>query len=87
MPDEPHVSDTIGWIYVKKNMVSAALPHLESSVKKTPEDPVAHYHLGMAYLENGEVDKAKASLTKALSLRADFDGASDARKALSALGT
>jgi tetratricopeptide (TPR) repeat protein len=86
MPDEPHVSDTIGWIYVKKNMASAALPHLESSVKKTPEDPIAHYHLGMAYLETGEVDKAKASLKKALSLRADFDGASEARKALSVFG-
>jgi Flp pilus assembly protein TadD len=86
LPEEPHVSDTIGWIYFKKNMVSAALPHLESSAAKTPDDPIANYHLGMAYMQAGELDKAKQSLSRALKITGEFDGAADARKTLAALG-
>ena len=53
------MSDTVGWIYVQKQMRSAAIPHLESSVAGTPEDPVAHYHLGIAYLRKGQKDQAR----------------------------
>ncbi len=50
-----------------------------------PDNPVFQYHLGIAYLQSGEFDKAKRTLTKALSLKADFDGAAEARKALSTI--
>jgi Flp pilus assembly protein TadD len=86
MPDEPQVSDTVGWIYVKKNLAASGIPHLEASVKKTPNEPVAQYHLGMAYMQTGDYDKAKAALSKALSLKADFEGAAEARKTLSQIG-
>ena len=87
MPDEPSINDTLGWIYVKKNMGSMAITPLQSSVQKSPAEPVYHYHLGMAYLDAGEFDKAKTSLSKALALKPDFDGAEDARKALASIGT
>jgi uncharacterized protein HemY len=67
-------------------MASIALQHLESSVKKTPDDPVAQYHLGMAYVQSGDWNKAKTALTRALALKNDFDGAADARRALSTIG-
>ncbi|MGC4081785.1 MAG: tetratricopeptide repeat protein [Vicinamibacterales bacterium] len=86
LPDEPHVSDTLGWIYVKKNMLSSAIPHLETSASKTPDDPLAQFHLGMAYKQSGDFDKAKKALSRALALRSDFEGAAEARKALADIG-
>ena len=86
MPDEPVVNDTLGWIYVRKNQAALGVHHLESSVQKTPDDPVFNYHLGMAYVQTGEFDKAKRALTKALSIRPDFEGAAAARKALATIG-
>jgi tetratricopeptide (TPR) repeat protein len=86
LPDEPHVSDTLGWIYVKRNMASAAVPHLESSAKQTPDDPVAQYHLGMAYFQVGDWPKAKETLSRALKLNPELDGAAEARKALAVIG-
>ena len=71
---------------MKKNLVSVALRHLESSVKKTPDDPVALYHLGVAYIQSGDFIRAKGALNRALTLKPDFDGAPDARKALSTSG-
>jgi uncharacterized protein HemY len=56
------------------------------SAKKTPDDPVAQYHLGMAYVQTGDWDKAKSVLKRALMLKADFDGADEARKALESIG-
>src|SRR5439155_23257993 len=39
LPDEPNVNDTLGWFYYQKKMVTQAVPHLESSVQKSPNDP------------------------------------------------
>jgi tetratricopeptide (TPR) repeat protein len=82
MPDLPNISDTLGWIYYKKKIYGLAILHLKDSVSRNPESPAYHYHLGMAYLKNGEPEKAKASLSKSISLGRDFSNAGDARKAL-----
>ena len=87
LPDEPHVTDTLGWALYRKNMASIAIPYLESSVQKDPSDPSVHYHLGMAYAQTGQFEKAKKSLQRALAFKADFDGAQEARKTLSQIGT
>jgi Flp pilus assembly protein TadD len=76
----------LGWVYVRKNMGSVAIPHLESCVRKTPNDPVFQYHLGVAYFQAGDYAKARGALSKALSIKSDFDGAADARKALATIG-
>jgi tetratricopeptide (TPR) repeat protein len=82
LPDNPNVGDTLGWIFVKKNMAERAIPILEASAKKAPDDPEIHYHLGVAYVQSGDFTKAKGSLQRALSLRPNFEGADEARKAL-----
>lgn len=87
LPDDPNISDTLGWVYVRKNMGSLAVRPLESSVQRAPKNAVFHYHLGMAYLQAGSRDKARAALSKALELQPDFQGAPDARKALATLGS
>jgi putative PEP-CTERM system TPR-repeat lipoprotein len=86
IPDDPHVTDTLGWVYVKKNFASLAIRHLESSVSKDPNNPVYQYHVGVAYLMAGQGQKAKRALTRALQIKSDFDGAADARRALATIG-
>jgi len=84
LPEEPNVADTLGWIYVQKKLETLAIPQLESSVKQMPRNGMAHYHLGVAYLQAGNLDKAKESLQRSVSL-GDFEGAADARKALQSI--
>jgi len=86
LPDQPNVNDTLGWIYYRKNLKPQAIRHLDTAVKADPTDPLSHYHLGMAYYLDGRFDKAKAELAQALKLKADFDGADEARKTLSQIG-
>jgi len=86
LPDEPNVNDTLGWIYYQKKMVAQAVPHLESSVQKAPNDPMHHFHLGMAYVQTGAWDKARESLKRAFALKADFEGSDEAKKALATIG-
>jgi tetratricopeptide (TPR) repeat protein len=87
MPEEPTVSDTLGWIYVRKNLASLAIPHLEASVDQAPTNPTYHFHLGIAYQQLGDVDKARTSLKKALALNSKFSDAAEARRVLASLGS
>src|SRR5262249_3548450 len=85
LPDTPSISDTLGWIYYKKNSYSKAISLLKDSVEKQPDDPVHHYHLGMAYAKNGDTALAKQALTKALQLSQVFVGSQEARDVLATL--
>lgn len=85
LPDQPEVNDTLGWIYHKKGLSSLAVTPLLQSVEKDPKNAVYLYHLGMAYAGNGDKDKARAALEKALALDANFNGAAQARETLSGL--
>jgi tetratricopeptide (TPR) repeat protein len=87
LPDDPDVNDTLGWILYKKKLAATALPYLEKATAKHPNEPASHYHLGMAYVDQGEWNKARLSLERALQLKKDFDGAADAQKALNVIGT
>jgi tetratricopeptide (TPR) repeat protein len=85
LPEEPHVNDTLGWAYYRKGLYSQAVRHLEMSVNRDQSDPSSHYHLGMAYARNGDVDKGLKSLQKALAMNTSFDGADEARKTVAEL--
>lgn len=86
LPEDPHVNDTLGWAFYRKNMAAQAIPYLESSIQKDQSNPSIFYHLGMAYAQAGQFDKAKKSLERALAFKSDFDGAEEARKTLSQIG-
>jgi tetratricopeptide (TPR) repeat protein len=85
-PDDSEINDTLGWILYRKKMSDRAIRHLELSVQKAPGDAVKHYHLGMAYRQAGFLDKAKASLQRAVGSKSEFDGVVEARAILSQLG-
>jgi putative PEP-CTERM system TPR-repeat lipoprotein len=84
--DEPAVNDTLGWIYVKKDMGGRAIPLLESAVKASPNDPTFRYHLGTAYFKSSDWKKARVELEKALELNPKIAQADEIRKALAIVG-
>ena len=86
LPDHPQVNDTLAFVYLKKQLPALAIPPLRLAVEKDPENAAFHYHLGLAYSQTGDKAAARQELERALKLKADFDGAEDARKVLKTLG-
>ena len=85
LPERPEVNDTLGWLYYKKGLSTLAVPPLKESVKSDPKNPIYQYHLGLAYAKNGDTANARQALTQALALKADFEGAADAKRVLASL--
>jgi Flp pilus assembly protein TadD len=81
-PDDPHVSDTLGWILYKRGVHQRAAALLRESATKLPDQPVIQYHLGLASLKVGDKDGARKALTAAVGSPANFAGKDEARKAL-----
>jgi tetratricopeptide (TPR) repeat protein len=51
----------ISQIYLQRNDVREALPHLERAVQLKPDDPVCLYNLGAASLSAGKIEQARAA--------------------------
>lgn len=85
-PEDPAITDTLGWIYVKKGSYEAAVANLKNSVAKNPNDPNGLYHLGTAYYKLGKTADAKRELQAALRMP-DFTAANDAKRMLAEMGT
>jgi len=79
------IMDTLGWVYYKKELFPSAVEEFKTCVEKEPENPIFHYHLGLAYNKMWKYDLAKTALTKALDLQADFKGSDEAKKILAQL--
>ena len=84
-PDSPNISDTLGWIYYKKNIPGRAVTYLKEAAEKLPENPTIRYHLGMAYYKSGNRSMAQKELTQALNMGVVFPEADKARAALKEL--
>jgi Tfp pilus assembly protein PilF len=82
MPDEPEINDTLGFIYLKKQLPALAIPPLMFATEKAPQNALFHYHLGLAYAQRQEKAAARRHLERALSLDSKFDGSDDARALL-----
>jgi putative PEP-CTERM system TPR-repeat lipoprotein len=80
LPDQPEVNDTLGWIYLKKNLAQLAIPVLREAVEKDPKNPTYLYHLALAYERMGQRDDARQAVEQALKLKPDF--AEEAKKLL-----
>jgi tetratricopeptide (TPR) repeat protein len=88
--------DTLGWVYYKKNLHSAAVEQLrkavslnEAQARATNSAPSAtyHYHLGMALKEKGDKEESRRELQTAIQLseKTPFADLEDAKKALAGL--
>ncbi len=65
-PSSPDIADTLGWIYIKKNLSDDAVRVYKDLVVKEPANPTFHYHFGMALLQKGDRPSAKLELEKAM---------------------
>jgi hypothetical protein len=88
--------DTLGWVYYKKNLHTAAIEQLrkavsinEAEARKANVSPSAsyHYHLGMALKGNGDKEEARSQLEAAVRLsdKSPFADLEEAKKALATL--
>jgi tetratricopeptide (TPR) repeat protein len=66
LPDLTEVSDTLGWIYLKKNLTDNAIDIFKELVIKVPSSAIFRYHLGMAYSQKGDKTRALKELQDAL---------------------
>jgi tetratricopeptide (TPR) repeat protein len=64
--NDSSAQDTLGWIYLKKNMTDDALQIFTRLIKTNPDEPSFRYHLGAALLKKGEKEKARNELRAAL---------------------
>jgi len=58
LPNFTEVSDTIGWIYIKKNLSDSAIEIFKDLTRKVNDNSTFHYHYAMALAQKG--DKANA---------------------------
>jgi tetratricopeptide (TPR) repeat protein len=66
LPNIPEVADTLGWIYLKKNLADNAIEIFRDLVKKAPYQATFRFHLGMALSQKGDKPKAIKELNDAL---------------------
>jgi tetratricopeptide (TPR) repeat protein len=78
MPNSLDVSDTLGWIYVKKNMADQAVDLFKDLTAKAPDNPTYHYHYCAALVEKRDRAGAQRECSAALGLspsQTEEDGA------------
>jgi tetratricopeptide (TPR) repeat protein len=66
MPAMNEVSDTLGWIYLKKNLSDNAMDIFQRLVTRAPDNSTYRYHLGMALSQKGDRPRAIKELQQAL---------------------
>jgi tetratricopeptide (TPR) repeat protein len=66
LPDLAEVSDTLGWIYLKKNLADNAIDIFKQLVTKAPTEATYRYHLGMSFYQKGDRPRALKELQDAL---------------------
>jgi len=86
-PDDPHVNDTLGWIYYKKGLNASAVELLESAVAKDPKDSAYQFHLGIVYLTLGKQAQGRKTLETALHAGLSAEQTRTAREALERAGS
>ena len=86
-PNDPSIADTLGWIYYQKKIYLQAASLLKEAAEKLPNEPLVHFHYGMALFKNGNKPEATKSLERSLQLNANHAGAAEAKATLSAISS
>jgi tetratricopeptide (TPR) repeat protein len=82
LPDYAEAWDTLGWVYLQKQLPLLAVVPLEKAASQEPDNAVYHYHLAKALAGVGDREKARESLQMALKLQPAFPDAQRDMKAL-----
>jgi tetratricopeptide (TPR) repeat protein len=84
-PQDAAAADTLGWVLYKRGDYQQALPILQESAEKVPDNPEIQFHLGMTAYMMGQADVARAALRKAASAAKDFPGKEESKRRLALL--
>jgi tetratricopeptide (TPR) repeat protein len=85
LPNLAEISDTLGWIYLKKNLTGDAIDVFEELVKRESQNPTFRYHLAMAYAQKGLKMSAMDQLKTALECSPKPEEAQKIRQLLNSL--
>jgi len=66
LPAYADVADTLGWVYIKKNLTLEAIRLYTELVQKNPKNPIYLMHYGIALMQKGDRPAAKRELETAL---------------------
>ena len=72
-PQESNIADTLGWIYIKKNLSDNAIGIFRDLVSQHPDNSTFRYHLGMALFQKGDKPGARKELQTALQKKPSKD--------------
>ena len=86
VPNNDDISDTLGFVYIKKNLNDMAIAIFRDLTLKQPKNPTYHLHLGMAQLQKGNKPAARQSLQTALTLKPGKDDEAKIRELLGKAG-
>ena len=81
-PNDAMIRDSYGWALYRVGDTKAARRVLREAADALPDEPDAHYHLGVALAKLGLANEARAEFARTLRLRPDHE---KARKALAGL--
>jgi tetratricopeptide (TPR) repeat protein len=85
-PDFLEISDTLGWIYLKKQLASNALEIYNDLVAKEPKRATFRYHRAMALFQRGDKAQARKELEAALTFNPSKDDEGKIRELLKRIG-
>ena len=86
LPGHPEVNDTLGWIYLKKNLTDNAIETFRTLVVQSPQNPTYHYHYAMALLQKGDRETAKKECQSALADKPNKEEESEIHQLMTKLG-
>jgi tetratricopeptide (TPR) repeat protein len=73
-PGDGFITDSLGWVYYRKNRNDEAIKYLKEAASILPEDAAIADHLGDAYAKAGKPRDAMEQYQKALKLKPDMKG-------------
>jgi len=82
LPRVANVTDTLGWIYSRRQHNSLAIPLLREAVKADPKSGEYRFHLAVALQRSGQKDEARQEITSALKLNAALRSRDEAQEIL-----
>jgi tetratricopeptide (TPR) repeat protein len=86
MPEDPNVADTLGYVYVRKNLNDSAIQLYKDILTKYKPTALLNLHYAMAYAQKGDKGQAKKLLTDALQMKPTNDEEAKIREWLTKVG-
>ncbi|MCC6586955.1 MAG: tetratricopeptide repeat protein [Bryobacterales bacterium] len=86
MPNNPDVADTLGLVYIKKNLSDDAIKIFRDLVSQRPDHVTWRYHLALALFQKGDKLQAKKELEVAMKNNPRPDETQKMRELLGRIG-